>query len=73
MSAYHHFGMVSPFRIAREAANAGSSGAHKFSDEFQTWRELAYSFCYHHSRILETLEVSPSRYSSQLDGTQNCL
>ena len=43
MSAYLHYGMVSPFRIAREASE---ESAEKFLDELLIWRELAYSFCY---------------------------
>lgn len=49
MSAYLHYGMVSPFRIAREAAleaNA-NAGAEKFLDELLVWRELAYAFCFY--------------------------
>ena len=57
MSAYHHFGMVSPFRVARDASKGGNTGARKFADEFLTWRELAYCFCYHNSDILESLQV----------------
>jgi photolyase PhrII len=45
MSAYLHYGMVSPFRVAREAAAVGGEGAEKFLDEMLVWRELAYSFC----------------------------
>ncbi len=44
MSAYLHFGMVSPFRIAREAAE---QDAEKYLDELLIWRELAYHFCFH--------------------------
>jgi hypothetical protein len=44
MSAYLHYGMVSPFRIAREAHEAG---ADKFLDELLIWRELAFNFCFH--------------------------
>ena len=58
MSAYHHFGMVSPFRVARDAAAGATNGARKFADEFLTWRELAYLFCHHNSDILETLQAS---------------
>jgi photolyase PhrII len=47
MSAYLHYGMVSPFRIAREAALKGGPGAEKFLDELLIWRELAYNFCFH--------------------------
>ena len=49
MSAYLHYGMVSPLRIAREAAEVGSAGSEKYLDELLIWRELAYSFCFHRS------------------------
>lgn len=48
MSPYLHYGHVSPFRIAREAAEAGGDGARKFLDELLVWRELAHAFCFHH-------------------------
>jgi photolyase PhrII len=47
MSPYLRYGMVSPFRIAREAAHHGGKGAEKFLDELLIWRELSYSFCFH--------------------------
>ena len=47
MSAYLHYGMVSPFRIAREAAEYDHAGAVKYLDELLTWRELSYAFCFH--------------------------
>ncbi|MCC6509028.1 MAG: NAD(P)-binding protein [Pirellulaceae bacterium] len=46
MSAYLHYGMVSPLRIAREAFEQKSEGAEKYLDELLIWRELAYSFCF---------------------------
>jgi photolyase PhrII len=49
MSAYLHYGMVSPFRIAREAAAAGGEGAEKYLDELLVWRELAHAFCVHNT------------------------
>lgn len=45
MSAYLHYGMVSPFRIARECAGLRHDGAEKFLDELLIWRELAWCFC----------------------------
>ncbi|MFK7738490.1 MAG: FAD-dependent oxidoreductase [Pirellulaceae bacterium] len=45
MSAYLHFGMVSPMRLAREAADIDHAGAEKYLDELLIWRELAYCFC----------------------------
>lgn len=56
MSAYLHYGMVSPFRIAREAS---ADGAEKYLDELLIWRELAYSFCYYR-KDLETDASIPS-------------
>ncbi|MEM7452974.1 MAG: FAD-dependent oxidoreductase [Planctomycetota bacterium] len=47
MSAYLHYGMVSPMRIAREASAEGTKGAEKYLDELLIWRELAYAFCFH--------------------------
>jgi photolyase PhrII len=47
MSAYLHYGMVSPFRLAREAASVPGDGAAKWLDELLIWRELAYTFCHH--------------------------
>ncbi len=48
MSAYLHYGMVSPFRIAREAS---ADGAEKYLDELLIWRELAYAFCYFRTNL----------------------
>ena len=47
MSAYLHYGMVSPLRIAREAAACGGAGAEKYVEELLIWRELAYGFCFY--------------------------
>ena len=47
MSPYLHHGMVSPFRLAREAQEMGGKGAEKFLDEMLTWREMAHNFCFH--------------------------
>ncbi len=46
LSPYLHYGMVSPMRIAREAAGAGNHGSEKYLDELLIWRELAYAFCF---------------------------
>ena len=58
MSPYLHYGQVSPFRIAREAAEQGGRGAEKYLDELLVWRELAYAFCAHHPRH-DTLAILP--------------
>ena len=47
MSAYLHYGMVSPMRLAREARAARTGGSSKFLDELLIWRELAYGFCHY--------------------------
>lgn len=47
MSAYLHYGMVSPLRLAREVSPMRSEGAAKWLDELLVWRELAYTFCFH--------------------------
>ncbi len=47
MSAYLHYGMVSPLRLAREANTMSGPGAEKWLDELLIWRELAYTFCFH--------------------------
>ncbi len=47
MSPYLHYGMVSPWRLAREAAALGGPGAEKFLDELWVWRELAWQWCWH--------------------------
>ena len=49
MSAYLHYGMVSPLRIAREAAQIDNAGSAKYLDELLIWRELAYGFCFYRS------------------------
>ncbi|MEJ2400730.1 MAG: NAD(P)-binding protein [Xanthomonadales bacterium] len=58
MSAYLHYGCVSPFRIAGEAAARGGEGAEKFLDELLVWRELSHHFCLR-SESLETLDALP--------------
>ena len=45
MSAYLHFGCVSPFQLCREARERRTDGAQKFLDELLVWRELAWAFC----------------------------
>ncbi len=43
MSAYLHYGMVAPTRLAREAAAIGGAGATKYLNELLVWREVAYA------------------------------
>ena len=56
MSAYLHYGMVSPMRLAREA---NERKAEKYLDELLIWRELAYGYCFYRSdyRSIETLSL----------------
>ncbi len=58
ISPYLHHGHVSPFRIAREAAEGGNPGSDKFLDELLIWRELAHNFCFFHPRP-DRLDVLP--------------
>lgn len=58
LSAYLHYGQISPFRIAREAAASRGAGAEKFLDELLVWRELAWAFCFHHPQH-DKLSVLP--------------
>ncbi|MEO0815401.1 MAG: FAD-dependent oxidoreductase, partial [Myxococcota bacterium] len=56
MSAYLHYGHVSPMRLARESK---ALKADKYLDELVTWRELAYTYCYYESD-LDTADALPS-------------
>ncbi|MDP7378939.1 MAG: NAD(P)-binding protein, partial [Pirellulaceae bacterium] len=55
MSAYLHYGMVSPMRLARDA---NAVNAEKYLDELLIWRELAYHFCFHRHNV-ERLSALP--------------
>lgn len=57
MSAYFHFGMVSPLRVAAEAKRFGGAGAEKYLDELLVWREVAWHFC-HHVRDVDAAEAA---------------
>jgi predicted NAD/FAD-dependent oxidoreductase len=59
LSAYLHYGAISPLRIAREAAALGGEGAEKFLDELLIWRELAASFCAQTPNV-ESLDALPA-------------
>ncbi len=66
MSAYLHFGHVSPFVLAREALATGGPGADKFLDELLIWRELAHAWC-HHTAEIEHLDALPGWARMTLD------
>lgn len=59
MSAYLHFGMIPPVRVAREARARGGEGAEKFLDELLVWRELAYHWC-RHEPLHATMKAVPA-------------
>jgi photolyase PhrII len=59
ISAYLHFGHLSPFRVARDCAAHRTDSSEKFLDELLTWRELAWHFCWHHPNH-ESVEVLPA-------------
>lgn len=56
MSAYLHFGMVSPMRLAREAKERN---AEKYLDELLIWRELSFHFCFHNIDVIDSLDALP--------------
>ncbi|KAL0054237.1 hypothetical protein WJX82_005904 [Trebouxia sp. C0006] len=70
-SAYHHFGMISPFKVARDLVRNSSNGSKKFFDEFMTWRELSYAFCFQHWPDLESMQALPEWSRSTLEAHRN--
>ena len=58
MSAYLHYGQVSPFRLAREASALPGKGPEKYLDELLVWRELAHTYCFHREDH-DTVETLP--------------
>ncbi len=63
ISAAINYGMLSPFRVARDAAAAGAT---KFLDEFLVWRELAFHYCFARRGEVDTLDAIPSWARSSL-------
>ncbi|MDP1922781.1 MAG: FAD-dependent oxidoreductase [Myxococcales bacterium] len=59
ISAYLHFGHLSPFRVARDCAAHRTDSSEKFLDELLTWRELSWRFCWHHPDH-ESVDVLPA-------------
>lgn len=72
LSAYHRFGMISPFLVARELAHNPSNGARKLLDEFLTWRELAYIWCFHHLPTSNLFAVRAPPFPLCLARTSTC-
>lgn len=56
MSAYLHFGMVSPFRMAREAA---ADAAEDFLEKLLVWREFSFHYCQSHLDVIDSFEALP--------------
>jgi len=67
MSAYLHYGHVSPFRLARDAHEVGGAGAEKFLDELLVWRELAHAYCAHAHDRLGSLDAVPAWARASLE------
>jgi len=67
LSAYFHFGMLSPLRVARECLSIGGGGADKFLDELLVWREAAWHFCHHAGVDLDSLDAIPQWARDTLD------
>ncbi len=59
LSPWIHHGMISPFRIARDAHRRGGAGPEKFLDELLVWRELSFHFCLNR-RDHESLSALPN-------------
>lgn len=58
ISAYLHFGHLSPFRVARDVVAHRTDSSEKFLDELRTWREVAWHFCLRHPSP-DTVEALP--------------
>lgn len=67
MSPYLHYGMVSPFRLGRDAKGTPGRGADKFLDELVVWRELAHNLCFHRSDVDELSILPPWARQTLLD------
>jgi predicted NAD/FAD-dependent oxidoreductase len=67
LSAYLHYGMVSPFRIVREVTACGETAStEKFLDELLIWREMSFHFCQLHSDELDTPDALPDWAGEEL-------
>lgn len=55
LSAYLHFGMLSPVKMVRDVHNTGHSNADGFIEEAMVRRELAENYCFYTSQY-DTLE-----------------
>ncbi|MEM9587257.1 MAG: deoxyribodipyrimidine photo-lyase, partial [Planctomycetota bacterium] len=57
LSAYFHYGMISPLRIAQRALELRAS---KYVNQLMIWRELAFHFCARQPDRVESLECLPA-------------
>ncbi len=69
MSAWLHFGMIAPWRLAADAVAQGGAGGEKYLDELLTWRELAWAFCAFRPDH-GTLDAVPAWARRALDATR---
>ena len=60
LSPWLHYGMISPFRVAREAHAHGGASAERWLDELLTWRELAWHWCFRHDGDTDVLTRLPA-------------
>jgi photolyase PhrII len=58
LSAYLHYGMISPFHLAEQARQMGGKGPEKWLDELLIWRELAHAWCAFQADV-HSMEVLP--------------
>jgi predicted NAD/FAD-dependent oxidoreductase/deoxyribodipyrimidine photolyase len=56
LNAYLQFGMISPFRIAREAM---AIGAGRYLNNTLAWREFAFRFCFQNTHQIDSFETLP--------------
>ncbi|MEM9644463.1 MAG: NAD(P)-binding protein, partial [Planctomycetota bacterium] len=63
LSAYLHYGMISPFRVARESRSLNAS---VFLYDLLLLREMAFHFCMHHHETLDTFDALPKWASRSL-------
>lgn len=70
ISPYLHYGMISPFRIAREARDLEQihgADASKFLNELLIWREMSFHFCFHRFDDLDSFDALPNWSAQTLD------
>ena len=67
LSAYLHFGMISPQEVLLRVREAGPARqAERFLDEALVWREVSHNFCYYQPRH-RTVEGIPAWARAELE------